>query len=305
MGGTRMKVMLRCIGILLVAVPAAMAQKSAMVRGHFETDRISIGEIVPYSLTARYPRTQQVLFPDSTFSFKPFELSRKKFFTTTTSGDTSYDSAVYLLTTFEIDSIQILKLPVFVLQEKDCVAVYPKPDSIFLSYRVGSVPDSVSAEKLPLKINTAYQKVKWIFNYPVFVVTGVVLTITLMLVWILFGKRVRKYFALRKLNKDYQAFMVRFSRALERLAPEFTSRKAEEVLIVWKNYMEDLEQYPYTKFTSREIVRLAKDHTLEDALRTIDRGIYGGFSSSLDPFRFLQSYSQRQFQKREAAVKNG
>lgn len=297
--------MIRCVGILLIVAPAAMAQKSAMVRGHFEADQISIGEVVPYSLTARYPRTQQVLFPDSTFSFKPFELSKKQFFATKTSGNTSYDSAVYLLTTFEIDSIQILKLPVFVLQEKDCVAVYPKPDSIFLSYRVAAVPDSVSAEKLPLKANTAYQKVKWIFNYPVFVLIGAILVITLVMVWIFFGNRIRKYFTLRKLKKEYQEFMVRFNRALERLAPEFTSRKAEEVLIVWKNYMEDLEEYPYTKFTSREIVRLASDHKLEDALRTIDRGIYGGFSSSLEPFRFLQSYSQRQFQKREAEVKNG
>lgn len=302
---TRMKVMIRCIGVLLIMAPAVMAQKSAIVRGHFEANGISIGEAVPYSLTASYPRTQQVLFPDSTFSFKPFELSRKQFFATKTSGDTSYDSTVYLLTTFEIDSIQILKLPVFVLQEADCVAVYSKPDSIFLTYHVEVVPDSVSAEKLPLKVNTAYQKVKWIFNYPVVVLIALVLIIALVMVWVFFGKRIRKYFTLRKLNKDYQEFIVGFNRALEKLTAESTSRKAEEVLIVWKNYMEALEQYPYTKFTSREIVRLSRDHNLEDALRTIDRGIYGGFSSSLEPFRFLQSYSQRQFQKREADVKNG
>ncbi len=302
---TDMSVMIRCIGLLILVMPAAMAQEGAQVNGHFEADRISIGEVVPYSLTARYPRTQQVLFPDSTFSFKPFEFSNKKFFTTRTAGGTSYDSVVYFLTTFEIDSIQRLKLPVFVLQEKDCVAFYTIPDSIFLNYQVASLPDSVSVEKLPLKTNTAYQKVKWILNYPVVLIGVLVLLITSVVVWVVFGKRIRKYFTLRRLNKDYQEFISRFNRSIEKLSTEFSSSKAEEAVVVWKSYMENLEKYPYTKFTSREIVRLVSDGNLDKALHSIDRGIYGGFSSTIEPFKFLQSYSQQRFQKKEAEVKNG
>ena len=302
---TDMRVMIRCIGLLILVMPAAMAQESARVNGHFEADRVSIGEVVPYSLTARYPRTQQVLFPDSTFSFKPFEFSNKKFFTTRTAHGTSYDSVVYFLTTFEIDSIPRLKLPVFVLQEKDCVAFYTIPDSISLNYQVASLPDSVSAEKLPLKTNTAYQKVKWILNYPVVLVGVLVLLITSVVVWVVFGKRIRRYFTLRKLNKDYQEFISRFNRSIEKLSTEFSSSKAEEAVVVWKSYMENLEKYPYTKFTSREIVRLVSDSNLDKALHSIDRGIYGGFSSTIEPFKFLQSYSQQRFQKKEAEVKNG
>lgn len=302
---TDMSVMIRCIGLLMLVMPAAVAQESAQVKGHFEADRISIGEVVPYSLTARYPRTQQVVFPDSTFSFKPFEFSKKKFFTTRTTGATSYDSVVYFLTTFEIDSIQRLKLPVFVLQEKDCVAFYTTPDSISLNYLVASLPDSVSAEKLPLKTNTAYQKVKWILNYPVVLAGVLALLVASVIVWVVFGKRIRRYFTLRKLNKDYQEFISRFNRSIEKLSTEFSSSKAEEAVVVWKSYMENLEKYPYTKFTSREIVRLVSDGNLDKALHSIDRGIYGGFSSTIEPFKFLQSYSQQRFQKKEAEVKNG
>lgn len=300
-----MSVMIRCFGLLLLAIPAALAQEGTRVKGHFETDRISIGEVVPYSLTARYPRTLQVLFPDSTFSFKPFEFSKKKFFTTRTAGGTSYDSVVYFLTTFEIDSIQRLKLPVFVLHEKDCVAVYTAPDSISLNYQVASVPDSVSAEKLPLKTNTAYQKVKWILNYPVVLAIVLALLVASVIVWLVFGKRIRMYFTLRKLNNDYQEFITRFNRSIEKLSTGFSSSKAEEAVVVWKNYMENLEKFPYTKFTSREIVRLVSDDNLDKALRSIDRGIYGGLSSSIAPFKFLQSYSQQRFQKKEAELKNG
>ncbi len=301
----RMKVIIRCIGFLMLVTPPAVAQDSTQVRGHFESDSISIGKIIPYSLTARYPSNKQVFFPDSTFSFTPFEISKKKFFTTQTKGGLSYDSVVYFLTTFEIDSIQRLSLPIFVLQEKDCVKILSTPDSVILKYRVATMPDSVSVEKLPLKFNTAYQKVSWILNYPVVAAVIGILIVLLIVSWIIFGKRIRKYFIIRRLNKDYQEFIARFTMSLDKLSKGFTSRRAEDVLIIWKSYMEDLEKYPYTKFTSREIVRLVNDRQLESALRTIDRGIYGGFLSSVDSFQFLQSYSQQRFNKKEAEIKNG
>lgn len=300
----RMKLIIRCICFVMFTIPAA-AQELTIVKGHFESDSISIGKAIPYSLTARYPSKKQVFFPDSAYSFSPFEISKKKFFTTKTTNGVSYDSVVYFLTTFEIDSIQRLTLPIFVLQEKDCVKVLATPDSVSFSFRVESMPDSVSVEKLPLKTNTAYQRVSWILNYPILAIALAVLILILVIVWILFGKRIRKYFVLRRLNKDYQEFISRFTPSLDKLAAGFTSRRAEDILIIWKNYMEDLERSPYTKFTSREIVRLVNDEQLEDSLRMIDRGIYGGFLSSVDSFRFLQSYTEHRFHKKEAEVKNG
>ena len=304
----RMRLIIRCIGFLIMAMPAAFAQEAspgAVVKGRFESDSISIGKSVPYTLTARYPRDKQVLFPDSTFSFAPFEISKKKFFPTRTDGQTSFDSVVYYLTTFEIDSVQRLKLPVFILQEKDCVKVFSRTDSISLSFRVASMPDSVSVEQLPLKTNTAYQKVSWILNYPILLAALIILIIGAIATWIIFGKRIRKYFVLKRLNKDYQQFVNAFTSSLGKLSAGFTSRRAEDTLIIWKKYMEDLERSPYTKFTSREIVRLVNDQQLEGALRTIDRGIYGGYLPTVDTFEFLKSYSHQRFQKKEAEVKNG
>ncbi len=286
-------------------MPSLRAQGTAQVHGRFEKDSISIGEAIPYSLTARYPGSQQIVFPDSTFSFAPLEFSRKNFFTTRSTGKMSYDSVVYWLTTFEIDSVQYLKLPVYVVYEKDCVAVYPAVDSIFLRHHVAVVPDSVSTEQLPLKTNTAYQKVKWILNYPVFLAIALSILIISVLVWIIFGKRVHKYFVLRRLNRNYQNFSSRFNQSLDQLSSGFTSPKAEAVMLIWKSYMEDLERYPYTKSTSREIVQWIHDGAMDDALQSIDRGIYGGYDSSLDMFRDLQRYSHVRFQKKEEEIKHG
>ena len=88
-------VKMRWIWLLWLVMPPAVAQESTSVHGRFESDSVSIGEEVPYTLAARYSRNQQVLFPDSSFSFAPFEFSRKKYYTTKTSGTTSYDSVVY------------------------------------------------------------------------------------------------------------------------------------------------------------------------------------------------------------------
>ena len=292
---------------MLVIVVLASVQSSAQlrVRGYLLKDSAAIGEIVPYILTASYPRDKQVVFPDSTFSVAPFELSGKRFFPTRSLDGASYDSAVYFVSTFEIDSIQVLRLPVFLVTAADSTAVYARPDSLRLRYRVTIPLDSVAVEKLPLKANTAYQRVKWLFNYPVLMMVAVVLAIVSIIAWLVFGKQIRRFFALRRLRKAYENFQQRYTQALEGLGSEASSRRAEEALVMWKKYMEELEQFPFTKSTSREILRRYSSDLLASALRNIDRAIYGGYDASHDPFVFLKTYSRQQFEKREAELKNG
>ena len=292
---------------MLVIVVLASVQSSAQlrVRGYLLKDSAAIGEIVPYVLTASYPRDKQVVFPDSTFSVAPFELSGKRFFPTRSLDGASYDSAVYFVSTFEIDSIQVLRLPVFLVTAADSTAVYARPDSLRLRYRVTIPLDSVAVEKLPLKANTAYQRVKWLFNYPVLMMVAVVLAIVGIIAWLVFGKQIRRFFALRRLRKAYENFQQRYTQALETLGSEASSRRAEEALVMWKKYMEELEQFPFTKSTSREILRRYSSDLLASALRNIDRAIYGGYDASHDPFVFLKTYSRQQFEKREAELKNG
>lgn len=299
----------RIIPFLLVALLTVTGipghAQDVRVRGFFGTDSVAVGEVVPYVLTATYPRDVQILFPDSTYAFAPFESSGKQYFPTRTSGAVSRDSVVYFLSTFELDSIQTLKLPVFVVQPQDCLAVYSATDSIRLSFRVTIPLDSIAAEKLPLKANTAYQRVRQLFNYPIVLIGLAVLAIVGVATWLIFGKQIRRYFQLRRLNRNYRSFLLRFGEVIDRMGSTAPGQLAEEALWMWKKYMEDLEEYPFTKSTSREIVRKFSDDQLARALRTIDRGIYGGYGTPPDPFRFLQDYSRQQFEKREASIKHG
>lgn len=276
------------------------------MRGRFLSDSIKIGEQIPYSLTARYPSSLNLVFPDSTYSFAPFEIQQKKYFPTQSKNNISYDSIVYFLTTFEIDSIQTLGLPIFSIQAKDCTAFYASPDTIFLKQLIKVVPDSIAAQELPLKTNTTYQNVKWLLNYWVIIIVVGVLLVSIIIVWIVFGKRIKKYFLLRKLQRRHNSFLQRFSKATELLHSGFTVKHAENVLVVWKGYMEDLMAQPFTTATSREILLREKDETLGKALQRVDRMIYKSSDAySEEAIASLNQYAQQRFINKMEEIKHG
>src|SRR6187399_1721849 len=110
-----------------------------------------IGKPVAFSLTASYPRDLQILFPDSAYNFAPYELESKEYFPTHTPDSLSYDSVVYYLTSYEVDSMQFMRLPVFVTHPGDCTEVWSPLDTIYFNHLVAAVPDTVTAQQLPLR----------------------------------------------------------------------------------------------------------------------------------------------------------
>jgi hypothetical protein len=304
-------VRLRLITILIFLVPAAAWSQSlprtgsgVEVRSRFLADSLKIGEKVPFAVTARYPRKVNILYPDSSYSFNPFELESKAYFPTVTNDSISYDSAVYYITSYEVDSIQVFRMPVYVLQGGDCTLVFGAADSIVLKQLVDNVPDSVSAEQLPLKTNTSYLNVSWLFNYPVASIVLGVLVIACVVVWIVFGKRIRRHFILKRLNKAHVDFLHRFADALHQMQNGFNATGAESALVIWKRYMEGLEEKPYTKYSSKEILRLLDDKNLAVALRSIDRMVYGGIASDTGVFEQLREVSRSHFNEKLRKVNN-
>lgn len=289
---------------LFASVP--LRAQEVEVRGQFQVDSIKIGVSFPYSLTATYPSKLSVVFPDSTFAFDPFEIDRKVYYPTETKNGLSKDSVVYHLLSFEIDSVQRLSLPIFILHTNDCTTVRAKVDSVFLEHQVKQMPDSVAAKDLPLKTNTAYQKVIWLLNYPLLLIVAGVLIVSLIITWIIFGKRIRQYFILRKLNKYHKQFMHDYEVAVNELQSHYSITQAEATLALWKKYMEHLLATPFTKYTTKEIFQRVKDETLASALRKIDWDIYGkGKGLEKDPLIKLQQFTDRKFNEKVQEVKNG
>ncbi len=282
--------------IVWIALPAFC---QVQVNGRFYADSLKIGEPVPYSLTARYPKSFNLVFPDSTYTFAPFEFERKEFFPTRSNAETSFDSVVYYVSSYEIDSVQQLQLPVFVIHANDCTTVMAETDQIFLKHLVESVPDSLAAPQLPLKTQTSYLNVKWLLNYPLLLIIGGVLVALLIVAWFIFGKRISQHFRAKKLARKHQQFIELFDGAVRHLTESFTGKNAEKALVIWKQYMEDLESRPYTKYTTLEIKRAFANNELSSSLSTIDQMVYGHILlKSVDSFNQLKSEAEKSFRQK-------
>lgn len=289
----------------LVLFAKPVSAQNVEVRSGFLSDSIKIGETTAFYLSAHYGDSLNVLFPDSTFKFSTFEFDRKEYFATKTKNRISIDSAVYYFSTFEVDREQFLQLPVYVIHPQDCTAYESASDTILIEQMVAEVPDSVSADQLPLKMNTAYEKVPFQFNYWILIIAGGVLLVIALIVWIFFGKRIARYYRAKRLQRKHNEFIKSYGEIVQKLQNGFSTKHAEKALAFWKRYMEVLEPYPFTKLTTRETLILTKDEALAGNLRQIDRAIYSDQPTVLTPFEQLRSFADQRFMKKLQEVQHG
>jgi hypothetical protein len=292
--------------IITAASFAAQAQQlKVAVTGGFLSDSLKIGEETRFYVTARYPSELNILFPDSTFNFTPFEYVKKQYFPTRTSGGYSFDSAVYYLTTFEVDREQRLSLPAFVVHTSDCTTFQSDPDTILITQLVTTPPDTVAAERLPLKETTAYHNVFFEFNYPLYMIIGGVVLILAIIAALVFGKRIVRYFRIKRLQKNHSKFQETYSSIVRNVQSAFSVPVTESALVVWKKYMEQIDNKPYTRLTTRELIAMSKDEALGKNLGTIDRALYGHDTSVIESLENLKGIADQRFQKKIEEVRYG
>jgi len=297
--------MFRMILLFSLLYCNTMYGQDVLVRSGFFKDSLRVGDQTGFYLTAEYPSNLSILFPDSAYNFSPFEYERRSYFPTRTANGKSYDSVIYYLSTFEIDPVQSLSLPVFQLNPMDCTAVTSPRDTILLTELVKNLPDSVSAQTLPLKVNTAYQDVLYLFNYPVLILVVGVLIVVTVVTWIVFGKRIRKHFRLKRMRKAHQKFLEAYNGHVEAVKTAFSAITTESALSQWKKYMEQLEARPYTKLTTRETLRLEKNELLGKNLHAIDGAIYGHDTRIIESLEGLKIFADQRFAKKLEEVKHG
>jgi hypothetical protein len=272
------------------------------VHGKFLQDSVKIGEDATYYLTVKYPSELNILFPDSTFAYMPFEFHNRKYFPTKTNYGLSYDSVIYHLRTFETDPLQHISLPIYVVHPSDCTVVYASADSISLQALIRTLPDSISLQDLPLKRTVAFERIPTSFNYIILALVLGILIVMSGIGWMLFGKKIRRHYRIRKLQKNHNRFIEDFSSNLETLNRQPTIPVAESAAILWKSYLENLESKPYTKLTTREILKLVQNDQIRESLRSIDRTIYGNHSVSPQSFENLKAFAEDEFRKKMEEV---
>lgn len=243
--------------------------------GRFLTDSVQIGKPIEYALSFRHLPNQEVFFPDTTYNYYPFELKRRDFFPTNTENGISVDSVIYTLETFDINKIQGLALPIYLLTKKDCTSVFSLRDSVFLKEYIGTDLNQ------SLKTNTKAAPIQLQVDYPRVVIFLLGLLFVSGLIYTFFGKAISKQYNLFLFTRRHKDFVSNYKKMVRGTLNDTNISRA---LVLWKNHLEWLEKRPYSSYTTKEIIEKIPSERLSEALKDVDSAIYGGILSTQMPF---------------------
>jgi hypothetical protein len=248
-------------------------------KGVFLQDSLSVGKPINFSLSYLHHPSQDVFFPDSTYDFSPFRFVSETFITTKTHGGKSLDSVVYSLVSYEIDSIQRLRLPVYILGDGDSLKLFGDADSVFFKEMV----NDKDLENENLRANLRYSEVSEDIDYPKILYYLLIVLVIAGGFLFLFGNFISIQYRLWLFNRKHREFVVNFKKSTRN--PRDVAGISQAV-ISWKKHIEWLEQKPFTSLTTQEILKQMPNERLEDALKEVDSAIYGGVISTQIPFAF-------------------
>jgi hypothetical protein len=134
-----------------------------------------------------------------------------------------------------------------------------------------------------------------------------ILAVAMVVVYVVFGKRISRWIRLYLMKRKYQKFITYFYHQVGNLSRGQAGVFPEDLLTQWKKYMEKLEKEPYTKMTSKELIQLHADQRLKENLRSIDRYIYGNVKDRpvQENFEKLIEYSKERYELRMEEARHG
>ncbi|GAA4012276.1 hypothetical protein GCM10022408_26190 [Hymenobacter fastidiosus] len=285
--------------LLLLPLSAVWAQLPPdQLSGRFRQATVAVGSIIDYELSYRHAPAQEVIFPDSTADFAPFEFVGKTYVPTRTRQGRSLDRTVYHLRTFALDSVQRLRLFVTVLQGRDTLLLPVPAASVRLAR---TAPLSVGNEPPVLRQNTRLVPIAPRFNYPYWL-AGLALLGLLGLGLVLgFGQRLRRRYHRYKLRKNHAYFLAQYARHVERFTLSRSLTNMERAITLWKNYLSGLENNTINSLTTREVVaHYQNDADVNMALRIADKVIYGNQLTDEEAetdlaFVLLRNFAERRY----------
>jgi hypothetical protein len=267
--------------------------------GRFLRPAVRVGEIIDYELTFRHDPSLEVIFPDSTADFKPFEYVGKTYQPTRTRQSRSLDRTIYHLRTFTLDSVQALSLPVTLLRGQDTLTMATPAALVRL---IRTAPAITSDEPPVLRQDNTLQPVAAEFNYPYLLAATGTLALLVAGLGLGFGRRIQQRYQLYKLRKNHVYFLAQYARHIERFALSRSLTNMERAITLWKNYLTNLEDNGINSLTTKEIVALYQnDSDVNRALRVADRVIYANQFLEDDAetdqaFALLRNFADHRYQ---------
>jgi len=272
---------------------AAKGQEVA-VSGYFMQDSAKLGERVGYVLKASYPASKQLIFPDSVYNFGELVLLEKQTFISNTTEGVTLDSAIYYLSNFSLEPSIFLSLPVYELARYDSVTYFPLEAELKLKLTLDSIP-----EQLVFQENNVYQPLNKPINW---IVTSILIGGVLLLLgvlYFLFNKRITDYFTQLSEKRRWKKFEKKWKFQTTELSKNPSIELADEVIGLWKGYLESITKQPIKEWTSSEIGKKLEDPKIFNSLRTIDMIIYAGVSSqSEEASAYLFEVAKEKFDKK-------
>ena len=234
-------------------------------------DSARLGERVGFVLKATYPQAGQLIFPDSTHDFSPFVFLEKKTFISSTKEGLTRDSALYYLSNFSLEPSAYLSLPVFELNRYDSISYFTPAAELALKLTLDTIP-----EELVFQENNVYQPLEKPFNWFVFssIIGGILLA--LGLIFVIFADPIKRLFKKNREKLRWVQFERKWKKLAEQLQKDPKQELADEVVGLWKGYLESLTSQPFQEWTSSEIAEALDDKEVFKALRAIDMIIYAG-----------------------------
>lgn len=256
------------------AAPPSVAGADSVPVGRFVRPVVQVGELVEYELTFRHAPALNVIFPDSTADFKPFEYVSRHYWPTRTRQGLSLDRCRYVLRTFALDSVQPLRLPVTLLRGRDSLLVYGTTAAVRLRRTAPAL--APEAELPPLRQTTELLPLTARFNYPYWLAAAAGVLLLAGVIWWTFGRNLRQRYRRYRTARNHVYFLAQYARHLERFQLSRSLANMERAITLWKNYLARLENNSLNTLTTREIVALyGGDADVATALRLADRVIYG------------------------------
>lgn len=253
----------------LLAITHFIPAQELKVEGYFLQDSAMLGEKVGYVLKATYASGINVLFPDSTFQFGSMEYLGKEIFTSYTQDSTTLDSAIYYLSNFSLDPVKNYRLPVFEVLKYDSIDHLPEEALLHLKLTIDEMPDV-----LTFKETNRYQPLKKDFNYPYLIIGLSLVFIIVILLFLIFGKKVRKKWLIYQERRRQKKFLFQWNKTKTAFIANPSLDAADELLGLWKSRMETLTGKPFKEWTATETAAyLEKPELLQD-FRKIELIIY-------------------------------
>ena len=162
-------------------------------------------------------------------------------------------------------------LPVYEILKYDSITYFADEADLALKLMINPLP-----EQLSFQDNNVYQPIDTDFNYPLLIGVLVAVLILAGVLFFFFGKPIQKRWQLWLEKRKYKRFLLRWEKAEASFSTNPDTDNADELLGLWKTYMEHLKAKPFREWTTTEISEFLDNKEIIKDFRAIEMVIYAG-----------------------------